>query len=85
MRKYSKYRGEPDTVEIVINLITWLVIIAVLWETLSINPSTESVWNDGVCSKCDERFVVVKAHGSTNWYACPSCDQEVKRFIWFGG
>ena len=79
MRKYNSY---PDWGEIIINTIIWLIIILSFWHLFSINPSTNEIWNNGVCTKCDERFVVVKARGAVNWYVCPECDQEVKRFTW---
>ena len=74
------YKSDWQT--FIIHSVSWLIIILSLWYLLSINPSTDEIWNDGICEKCDKRFVVTKARGSINWYACPDCDQEVKRLVW---
>lgn len=59
-----------------------LFAIILVCYALSVNPSTEEIWNDGTCRRCDQRFVVVKARGAFNWYVCQECGQEVKRFTW---
>ena len=60
-----------------------LFAIILVCYTLSVNPSTEEVWNGGICSQCNQHFVVVKAKGAFNWYICQECGQEVKRSTWW--
>lgn len=83
MNKIYKRPKEPDWVIVGINIFIVLMASASLIISLWINISSSSVWNNGVCGKCNERFVVVKAFESINKYACPECDQEITRINWF--
>lgn len=64
-------------------IATIIALIIMVVGVLTYNIRSGDIWNGGVCELCDQRFVVVKARGDINWYACPDCGQEVKRIVWF--
>lgn len=59
-----------------------IAIVAMIVVVGCYNGASSDVWNNGVCTKCDQRYVVVKARGSINWYTCQGCGQELSRFVW---
>lgn len=64
-------------------IATIVAMIIMIVGVVAYNATSSEVWNGGVCEPCAKRFVVVKARGDINWYACPDCGQEVKRISWF--
>lgn len=45
------------------------------------NLTTESDWNNGICTECGVRYELRAAvHGGLKYYACPECGQEVERY-----
>lgn len=45
------------------------------------NATTESEWNNGICTECGVRYEL-RAAGryGLKYYACPECGQEVERY-----
>lgn len=83
MNSYLNMKRKRSRVSIIFQCVLILFVIGCYIYMLSINPSSNEIWNDGFCARCDERYVVVKVTGDINLYACPKCNQEVKRLVWF--
>ena len=47
---------------------------------LGVNACTAQEWNNGVCAKCHEKYVLRSVHDGIRYYSCPDCGNEVSRF-----
>lgn len=74
MSYYSKY--DTDT-------SWWTILIClalVIFIMIGYNTCTASEWNDGVCPKCNESYVLRGVHDGIRYYSCPKCGNEVSRY-----
>lgn len=79
MSYYSKnYDDNAGCLEAIICIIICVAMLLVVM--FGLNTCTASEWNEGVCSKCHEDYVLRGANDGIRYYSCPKCGNEVERF-----
>ena len=71
--------------DLLIGMLIMLIIVAVLagvlYGTQTVrNKASEEVWNDGVCSVCDQRFIPYGISSGVKYYVCFGCGTEITRY-----
>lgn len=73
MSYYSK-SNDSSWIASIAGIILGLAIL------LGVNACTAQEWNDGVCAKCHEQYVLRGVYDGIRYYSCPDCGNEVSRF-----
>ena len=71
--------------DLLIGMLIMVIIVAVLAGVLYgiqtvRNKASEEVWNNGVCSVCDQRFIPYAISNGVKCYVCYGCGAEVTRY-----
>lgn len=72
----------PENSGYLINVIAVILTIALaLWYPIYKNSQSEEVWNNGVCSVCEEKYELRMVVRRLHFWNCPECGSEVTRYM----